>query len=56
MCVLCVCACWQTRAVCVHGVGAQRLRVRHGSECVCVCVGAHVCAPVGGHVLFVCTV
>ena len=37
MCVLCVCACWQTRAVCVHGVGAQRLCVQHGSVCVCVC-------------------
>ena len=31
----CVRACWWTRAVCVHGVGAQCLRVRRGSVCVC---------------------
>ena len=30
----CVCACWWTRAVCVHGVGAQRICVRRGSVCV----------------------
>ena len=50
---VCVCACWWTRAVCVHGVGAQHICVQCGSVYVCT---MRVCAPVGGHVLFVCTV
>ena len=39
VCVLCVCACWWTRAVCVHGVDAQRIYVWRGSVCVCVVMG-----------------
>ena len=50
----CVCACWRTRAVCVHSVSAQHICVQCGSVCVhyaCVCacwrthaICVHTCA------------
>ena len=51
VCAMRMCTCWWTRAVYVHGVGTQHLCVRCGSVCVC-----YACAPVCGHLLFVCTV